>query len=312
MGWWWWWLACGTASVPEEAPPADPPEALPAPAPAAPSMAPDLPAPTAQTVIALGDLHADLDNAEAAMRMVGVLDADGHWAAGPATFVQTGDVTDRGPDSKPIMALLRRLQAEATAAGGRVVPLLGNHEVMNMQGDLRYVDPGDVEAYGGEVQRKAAFGPAGEDGRWLRSLDAVARVGDTIFVHGGVSPEAAALGLPTMNDAVRTGIDTAQKPPLGTDGPLWYRGYAQDPESEACPRLAAALKALGARRMVVGHTTQGSGQVLSRCEGRLAVIDTGIADHYGAHYAGWRSDAGDAMAIYPEKAVDLPDPTALP
>jgi hypothetical protein len=188
------------------------------------------------------------------------------------------------------------------------VPLLGNHEVMNMQGDLRYVDPGDVKTYGGDAARKAALGPAGDDGRWLRSLDCVAIVDGTVFVHGGVHPDVAKLGVATINDAVRTGIDQSDKAPLGDDGPLWYRGYVQDPESEACPRLEAALRSLHATRMVVGHTTRQSGKVESRCGGRLAVIDIGIADHYGAHLGGWRSDAGDSSAIYPTGATDLPDP----
>jgi hypothetical protein len=82
----------------------------------------------------------------------------------------------------------------------------------------------------------------------------------------------------------------------------------QAPEADACPALEKALKALGATRMVVGHTTRRDGKVASRCDGRLAVIDIGIADHYGAHLGGWRSDAGDARAVYPTGTVDLPDP----
>jgi len=290
------------------APPAVPPEE-PVPARAqAPAPRPELGPPTAQTVLAVGDLHGDLDNAEATLRMLGVIDAEGHWAAGQATFVQTGDTTDRGPDSRPIMAMIRRLQGEAEAAGGEVVALLGNHEVMNMQGDLRYVDPGDVAAYGGAAPRKQAFSPAGEDGAWLRSLDAVAVVDGTVFVHGGVHPSHASTGLKGINDAVRDGIDASSKAPLGDEGPLWFRGYVQAPEGQACPLLQQALAALGARRMVVGHTTRRDGRIASRCDGRLHVIDIGIADHYGAHLGGWRSEAGDAIAIYPSGPVDLPDP----
>jgi hypothetical protein len=259
-------------------------------------------------VLAVGDLHADLDNAEATLRLLGVIDDQGHWAAGPATFVQTGDTTDRGPDSGAILALLRRLQKEAEAAGGRVVPLLGNHEVMNLQGDLRYVHPGDVAAYGGATARAAAFGPTGEDGRWLRSLDTVAVVDGTVFVHGGVHPAMAKEGLTALNAAVRHGIDASDDAPLGSDGPLWYRGYVTEPEEVACPLLEEALGHLSARRMVVGHTTRRTGRIESRCGGRLHVIDIGIADHYGAHLGAWRADGGDAMAIYPSGVVDLPDP----
>lgn len=300
-------IACQAQPVPAAPAPVvpDPPAPVAREVPAAP---PTLGPPTADTVLAVGDLHGDLDNAEATLRLLGVLDEAGHWAAGAATFVQTGDTTDRGPDSGAIMALLRRLAPEAEAAGGRVVALLGNHEVMNLQGDLRYVHPGDVAAYGGPDARAQAFGPGGVDGRWLRTLDAVAVVDGTVFVHGGVTPEVAALGLDGINATVRKGIDAQKEPPLGSDGPLWFREYVLGPEPEACPRLATALEALGARRMVVGHTTQRTGRILSRCDGRLHVIDIGVADHYGAHYGGWRSDAGDAVAIYPSGPDDLPDP----
>ena len=260
-------------------------------------------------VIAVGDLHADLDNALAALRLAGVVDPDGHWAAGKATLVQTGDTTDRGPDSHAIMALLRRLSTEAEAAGGRVVALLGNHEVMNLVGDWRYVHEGDVHAYGGVEQRKQALGPTGEDGRWLRTLDAVAKVGDTVFVHGGVHPDHAAAGIDSLNEAVRTAIDSDPRAAvLGETGPLWFRGCVQEPEATACPLLAKALEKLGARRMVVGHTTRRDGRVESRCDGRLAVIDIGIADHYGAHLGVWESVKGDARVIYESGPVDLEDP----
>lgn len=320
MASWWLIVILGCNSTPAEAiAPAPAPAAAPAPTPTTPRPpadampAPGVPAPTSETVLALGDLHADLDNALAAMRLLGIIDAEGHWSAGAATFVQTGDVTDRGPDSGPIIDFLQQLQPEAEAAGGRVVALLGNHEVMNMQGDLRYVDPADVATYGGTEARRAALGPSGDDGRWLRARDAVAVVKRTVFVHGGVHPDVAKLGAATINDAIRTGIDQSDKAPLGDAGPLWYRGYVNDPPEQACPRLAEALEALDADRMVVGHTTRRDGKVLSRCDGRLAVIDIGIADHYGAHLGGWRSDAGDSKAIYPSGAVDLPDPTgALP
>jgi len=310
-------IACQQAPAPAVTPPSPAPPSAPAPAEDAPPAPPrievpapadlGLPPPGPSTVLAVGDLHADLDNAEATLRLLGVIDQDGHWAAGRATFVQTGDTTDRGPDSRPIMALLRQLQPEAQAAGGRVVALLGNHEVMNLQGDLRYVHPGDVATYGGPDQRRAALGPTGEDGRWLRGLDAVAVVDGTVFVHGGVHPRTAALGVDDINELVRAGID-GDEPPLGTDGPLWFRGYVNDPEPSACPLLSEALASMGARRMVVGHTTRRDGKIQTRCGGALTVIDIGIADHYGGHLGGWRADDGDAVAVYPSGTVDLPDP----
>ncbi len=262
-------------------------------------------------VVAIGDLHADLDDTLAVFRMAGLVDSEGHWAGGRTIFVQTGDVTDRGPDSKEVIELLQALGPEAAAAGGQVVPLLGNHEAMNLTGDLRYVSPLDVADFGSATARAAAFSPTGPIGAWLRGLDAVHRLGDTVYVHGGVSPHWAEVGVDDMNRQARAAIATDPRAPvLGPEGPLWLRDYLLADEAIACPMLARALDRLGVRRMVVGHTTQRSGQVAVRCGGALLGIDTGISSHYGAQHAAVEIIDGDARAIYPRTAVDLPDPPA--
>ena len=260
-------------------------------------------------IVAVGDLHADYDNAITTLQLAGLTDAEGHWTGGKTTFVQTGDITDRGPDSKRLIDLLRALVGEAEAAGGRVVPLLGNHEVMNLQGDWRYVTPGDVAQFGGEAARKAALAPDGEYGKWLGTQGIVARVEDTVFVHGGITPRFAGLGVDVMNEQARTNLADPGHAIYGSAGPLWYRGFVEDRESEACPRLRQSLATLGVKRMVVGHTTRKNGRIQVRCSGSLAVIDVGIADYYGAHYAAWEWRDGDTRAHYASGPVDLEDPT---
>lgn len=299
-------LACQAPSPPPPAPAQPPPPPATRPSAVPPASAPW----TGQRIVAIGDLHGDLDNALAVLRLAGLTDEAGRWTGGDAVLVQTGDVYDRGDEGKQIVALLRRLVAEAPATGGRVVPLLGNHEVMNLRGDLRYVTPGDFAAYGGEAARVAALAPAGEDGKWLRTLGATARVGETVFVHGGLRPEMASGGADAINGRVREALDAPGKPAvLGEDGPLWFRGYVNAPETEACALLAQALPALGARRMVVGHTTRSDGRIQTRCDGALVVIDIGIADHYGAHLGALELRGGaDAWALYPGGPLDLPDP----
>jgi hypothetical protein len=75
------------------------------------------------------------------------VDSGARWSGGRAVFVQTGDVLDRGPDSRRALDLIRRLEREASRAGGRVYSLIGNHEVMRMVGDLRYVSSGEYAAF---------------------------------------------------------------------------------------------------------------------------------------------------------------------
>ncbi len=98
-------------------------------------------------IVTVGDLHGDHAAFVAILRAARLIDERGHWAGGDAIFVQTGDVTDRGPDSLRIIRDLMRLQRESPRAGGRVVALVGNHEAMNVIGDLRYVHPGEYAAF---------------------------------------------------------------------------------------------------------------------------------------------------------------------
>ena len=268
---------------------------------------PEVPTQWPVRVVAIGDLHADLPTTLSVLQLAGLVDEQGRWIGGETVFVQTGDQTDRGPDSKEVLELLMALQGQAAAAGGQVIVLLGNHEVMNLGGDLRYVSPEDVQDFGSPMAREQAFSAEGALGAWLRERPMVAQVRDTVFVHGGITPRFAAMGVQGMN-ALAKGVVSGQLPKsqLGDDSPIWYRGYLQSPG--ACQELESALKSLGARRMVVGHTTQRSGRVAVGCDGRVLGIDTGISSHYGGHAAAVEFREGDAWVLYPSGPEDVPDP----
>jgi len=100
-----------------------------------------------QHIIAVGDLHGDLQAWLTIAKAAGVMTPDGHWAGGSTTLVQLGDITDRGPDSLAIIRSLQQLQREASAKGGNVVVVLGNHEAMMVIGDYRYTTPGEYAAF---------------------------------------------------------------------------------------------------------------------------------------------------------------------
>lgn len=105
-------------------------------------------------IVAVGDLHGDHAAFVAILRAARLIDERGHWAGGDAIFVQTGDISDRGPDTLRIVRDLQRLQRESMQAGGRVVALVGNHEAMNVTGDLRYVHPGEYAAFADRDSRR--------------------------------------------------------------------------------------------------------------------------------------------------------------
>ena len=103
-------------------------------------------------VVAVGDIHGDFDNYMATLELAGLVDRKGKWAAGQTHFVQLGDLPDRGPDTLKIIEHISQLAKQAERKGGKVHGLIGNHEVMNVTGDLRYVSPGEYEAF---VTRKS-------------------------------------------------------------------------------------------------------------------------------------------------------------
>lgn len=112
------------------------------------------------SVVAIGDVHGAYDDFVSILKRVGLIDKQNHWAGGKATFVQVGDLIDRGPKPREVLDLMMALEKEAPEAGGRVVSLLGNHEVMNIMGDVRYVTPGNYASFAdthSEERQRSAY-----------------------------------------------------------------------------------------------------------------------------------------------------------
>jgi hypothetical protein len=250
-------------------------------------------------LIAIGDLHGDVEATRAALRLAGAIDDSDRWIGKNLTVVQTGDQLDRGDDERGILDLFARLADAAPAAGGQVIALNGNHEVMNVQGDFRYVTPGAIGDFTGVQPRSpeasaaqspfkdraAALLPGGGYAQELAERDVIAVVGDSVFVHGGVSPEHVRFGVDRINRETRKWMlgpgRSAPESVASDSSPIWMRDYSLDPVSpDSCRALGEVLSALGVRRMVVGHTVQKSG-ISSACDDRVYRIDVGLSRYYG-------------------------------
>lgn len=112
------------------------------------------------TVVAIGDVHGDFDSFCLILEHVGLIDERHHWTGDGVTLVQTGDLLDRGPKARETIDLVAGLEGEASKSGGRVVALLGNHEMMNLMGDLRYVTQENYASFAdakSEDTRKQAY-----------------------------------------------------------------------------------------------------------------------------------------------------------
>ena len=191
-----------------------------------------------ERIVAVSDIHGAYEPLVATLRNAGVVNADLGWTGGATHLVIVGDILDRGPDSRDAMDLLIRLEAEAEAAGGMVHVLIGNHEAMNLVGDLRYVAREEFAAFADEeteeerarwlaefAEKKGAVGDLGSEllgefderfppgyfahrrafeadgkyGSWLLSKPVVVVINATAFVHGGLSPMIAEIGLDGVN-----------------------------------------------------------------------------------------------------------------
>jgi hypothetical protein len=237
-------------------------------------------------VVAVGDLHGDLDGARRALRLAGAIDARGAWSGGDLVVVQTGDEIDRGDDDRAVLDTIDALRAQASAAGGAFVALLGNHEVMNAEADFRYVTPGAFASFRdfGDGGRAAAFHPGARYAAMLAGRPVMQKVGDTVFVHGGILPKHVRYGLDRLNDEVDAWLGGQRAEPpaplVEEDGPLWTRVYSDPSKAPHCNDLGEALAELGAKRMVVGHTVQERG-ITSACDGRVWRIDVGMSRAFG-------------------------------
>ncbi len=311
-----------------------------------------------ERIVAVGDVHGDYNQFVRVLTDAGVIDDRLKWAGGKTHLVQVGDMVDRGPDSRKAIDLLIDLEKQAKRKGGYVHALIGNHEAMNVTGDLRYVHPGEYAAFAGRrseslqsnyyrqvidyiksttpeeqwpvfdaayeanfrkvhplgfVEHRRAWEPRGRYGRWVIGHNTVIRINDTLFVHGGLSGKYAALSLDDLNEQVRDELKnpssvTAESTIRDAAGPLWYRGLAMDdPDSaEAEARLDAMLENRNAQRIVVAHTPI-TGSILPRFDGRVIVVDVGLAAHYGARVACLVIEGNELYALHRGQRIDLPN-----
>ena len=145
-------------------------------------------------IVAIGDLEGDYDKFTDMLRTSGLINAQNNWSGGTAHLVQLGDIPDRGPNTRMVMDLLMRLEPQARRAGGHVHALIGNHEAMNIEGDLRYTDAREFASFATRNSTRV------RNQYYQRTIRAMRR-----------NPPAS--GLPTFDAAYRAQWD--QEHPLG-------------------------------------------------------------------------------------------------
>jgi hypothetical protein len=161
----------------------------------------------------------------------------------------------------------------------------------------------------GWFEHRAAYGPKGKYGQWIRGRDAIVRINDTLFVHAGVGPKYVALSVEEINEKVRQELKGTSPLAGGIvtdpEGPLWYRGLAQGEEQELSGHVSAMLDHFGVKRVVIGHTPTLT-TVIPRFSGAVVLADVGLSKSYGGPPACVIVEGGKAYALHRGKQLEIP------
>ncbi len=293
-----------------------------------------------EKIIAIGDLHGDYEHFITILKneKIKLVDNDLHWIGGKTHLVQIGDVLDRGDRAKDIFNLIKELEKEAAEAGGMVHMLIGNHEEMNITGIVfQYADYMTVKQFldflpdGYKKEREREIKKRTEDGgdidaewkklmedpdaqkeykenfrlyygRWIaEEHNAVIKINDTVFVHGGIGEKYSTWPLKDINNlyylefqkGYREGFDSFRAKILwAEDGPLWFRYLATWPDPLYASQVDKILANLGAKHIVIAHTPKIQ-ESASRFMGKVWVVDTGISSIYRGYLSALIIDNGN-------------------
>jgi hypothetical protein len=228
------------------------------------------------SLFVVGDVHGSYDKLINLLQKSNVIGSDLKWIAGSSHLMFVGDLFDRGNDVTKVLWFIHELEEQAEEKGGMVHLILGNHEIMTITNDLRYIGRKEKAlsiAYG--VGYDIMFHPVNSYlGSWLRHKSPVIKIDDVIFAHGGIID----LGTPLISEyneqafaymsddifleITKPHADSAAYDPdrwmrrkqmfYSDHSPFWYRGYAQSDTLEG--QLDGMLKKYKSKLHVVGHT----------------------------------------------------------
>lgn len=257
--------------------------------------------PACPRIIAIGDIHGDIERLMESLYALRVIDTNGVWIAEPKNtiVVQLGDQVDSMNRTTAedweklqdieVVYFMDKLDRQARLHGGRVISLLGNHEIMNTQGDFSYVSPKSNDSL-----RLSRFRPGGSIANILSRRCVMVKIGSILFVHGGVLPNHVALfqgSIHVANTIVRKYLRGELLYPheynvlihaiIGQEGILWTRVYAEHIEDTDVLNniLDNVLQSFECSMVCTGHNTVR--QITPLCNGKLWFLDAGFSRAYG-------------------------------
>ncbi|WP_430409830.1 metallophosphoesterase [Kordia sp.] len=250
-------------------------------------------------IVAISDIESGFKTFRDFLIQHKVIDKNLDWIFGKGHLVLVGDFVDRGFSTTQVLWFAYKLEQEAKKHGGLVHFIIGNHELKNMQAKFgaasqKYLAVSAIL----DKQQHDLYSQESFLGKWLSSKNAIEKINGHIFVHGGIHPEVAALGLSLeeINDISRKHYYKAYFPkPQKTSAELisstrkgisWYRGYFRENLSQV--QIDAQLETFNAKSVVVGHTLQS--KVKTFFNGKVIGIDVHHPKDYNKTWPNTQSE----------------------
>lgn len=246
-----------------------------------------------QRLIAISDIEGNFNGFVSFLKSNNVIDDRFNWIFGNGHLVLVGDFVDRGENVTQTLWLIYKLEEQARLSSGKVHFILGNHEIMNFQGNWYYNKPkyrkASEEISGIDEWDKATkfmYSKNTELGKWLKTKNVIEKIGDYIFVHAGLSPEILKykLSLSEINKITRENwdYDLYNNPNkdsianflIGRKSPIWYRGLAMKYKyynKITNAELENVLDYYSSKKIVIGHTVVED--IATDFDGKIIKID---------------------------------------
>lgn len=245
------------------------------------------------SLFVIGDVHGRYNELINLLKKSNIVNQDLEWIAGKAHLVFLGDLFDRGLDVTKVLWFIHSLEDEAKLAGGKVHLVLGNHEIMTMTKDLRYVSPKEMAiAKAFDKKYDELFHPLNSYlGKWLASKSSVIKIDKAIFAHGGILDLETGsvkgfnqlvhnyMDEPMFLDIMADAADSTKYDPVkwdqiryffySSESPFWYRGYVQS--DTLAPQLHSMLRKYNSNVHIVAHTPLET--ITQKYKGKLLTTD---------------------------------------
>lgn len=267
-------------------------------------------------IAAISDIHGQYNVFIQLLQHNGIINEDKKWNFGNGHFVVTGDIFDRGSHVTEVLWFLYDLEKQAEKSGGKLHVLLGNHDVMVLNGNLRSVHPKYKDiANILDKPLESLFAKGSVLGDWLRTRSVLVKINNLLFTHGGFHPDLVSKGLSIdqINKEFKQQLVVSELPEarndLGTylhrnNGPIYYRGYFQG-ELATAKQIDQLLKHFKVEHIIVGHTTHR--QIETRYQGKVIVIDANMKSGKTGEILLWQSGEFARGTLSGQKLPMLPE-----